>query len=195
MTISIAATCKDKEGNPIVLVGSDTEVILGSERFTDLLMDSKLFRLNNAIVAMSGGGAVAETLKCIQEDKRYLKKVKFNNEADIRQFAKTFFSNYKLLLEQGIATVDETNVGVLVVATPTAIYSVYNDLTVFQHSSFIVSGSGDSVARGAMAVLMKRLKNRGTEDKLRKVLKEAITVACECVLGCGGNPVVLKPGE
>lgn len=168
---------------------------MGSERFTDLTMDSKLFRINDSIVAMSGGGAVAETLKMIQEDKRYLKKVKFKSEKDIRDFAKTFFSNYKLLMEQGIASIDETSMGVLIVATPTAIFSIYNDLTVFQHNSFVVSGSGDSIARGLMTALMEPLKKKGTEDRLRKVLHKTITKTCEIVLGCGGRPVILKPGE
>lgn len=195
MTICVACTTKDDQGNPIVLIGSDTEVCLGNERLADLDLDSKLYALGPIVVGISGSGSVAETLKILQEDKRFVKKIKYQTEKDIRDFAMTFFSNYKALLEQGVATADDTSVGALLVATPTAIYSVYNDLTVFKHKHFCVTGAGDSVARGLMLALMEPLKKKGTEAKLRKVLKKALLKTCENVVYCGGPIVIMKPGE
>src|SRR5882672_1500928 len=125
MTICIAAKTRTPSGEVVTMVGSDTEFVVGNDyRALDLENDSKIFKINDALIAYSGHGAVGEVLKELQREKSYLDITKFQTEEDLTLFAKAFFSQYKLFMEQGIATVDETNVGALLVATPENIYSV-----------------------------------------------------------------------
>lgn len=193
MTICCAAKINTKKG-PVVLAASDSEVILSNERLLDIDLDSKLFVFGEAVVAMSGGGAVAEALEILLEDKVFMKKVKFKTRRDIRNFGKALFGGYKLLVEESVVTsLDETNVGCILVATPTDIWSIFADLSIFNHKSFFVTGSGDSIAKGILTVLLRRLGDCATEEDLRKVLTETIETTGSIVLGCGGVTSLVKP--
>ena len=197
MTVVCAVKVETPQGI-LVSIGADTEVTSGEIRLVDIVNKHKLFRINDFVIAISGGGPVAEAIEDLQEDKIFMKHAKIKNKRDARMIASEVFAGMKSIVESSAADFSDIkpSIGGLLIATPTAIYGVCADLSVFEYSRFYCEGIGASVAFGVLEEKYKALKNKEVTYKdLHDLLKDAIIATSKHILGCNKDYMIehVKP--
>lgn len=189
MTICCVAKIKDpKTDKYITVVGSDSEISDSTERLLGVVGASKVVKLNNAYVCISGQGPIMEAVEDLQEEPEF--KLIINNKKDVRDLCSTIMSRMKEIAEEGVISNDIVeHLGLLLVAIPGRIFAVYNDLSVFEFEQFQTNGAGASIARGALQVHYNQLmlKKHITPRQLEDAVYNSIHIANTYTLGCGGK--------
>ena len=184
MTICISCKYLKEDGTHGTLAASDSEVSVGEKRLLGISgSDNKMVSFPGAVVSMSGNGCVYEALLMLREDEKFSKRVQFRTRKDIREFALNFSAQYKHLTEQATIDANELTVGVLVIATPDKIWSVFCDLSIFEHEYFYYTGSGGATALG----LLTHYNPSFNKEELRDFLVKTIQTVSVSDLGCGGQ--------
>lgn len=196
MTVCVGAKLLDAEGNvKAVRIATDSQVSLSSRRMVGISKSCfKAIEFPGAVVAASGSGCVFEALSILKNDQKFIDKVQFRNRDDVRLFAADFCEEFNTLLDGAPCEKSDTQMGVLLVATDNALYSVYSDRSVFEHDWFNTSGSGGEMADILMwAYYEDYLTPESTEEDLEALLTKVITKVCEREDGCGLPCVIYKP--
>ena len=196
MTVCVGAKLLDAEGNvKAVRIATDSQVSLSSRRMIGISKSSfKAIEFPGAVVAASGSGCVFEALSILKNDQKFMSKVQFRNREDIRLFAADFCEEFNTLLDGAPCEKSDTQMGVLLIATENALYSVFSDRSVFEHDWFNTSGSGGEMADILMwAYYEDYLSPESTEEDLEALLTKVITKVCEREDACGLPCVIYKP--
>lgn len=183
MTIGIAAKYLKEDGTCGVLAACDSEVTVGDRRLQGISSsDNKMVSFPGGIVLMSGNGCVYEALLMMREDEKYSRRVQFRTRKDIREFALNFAAQYKALTEQAPMDAAELTVGVLLVATPDKVWSIFCDLSIFEHDHYYYTGSGGASASG----ILHSYSPTFDKEELTGFLVHTIQTVSYSDLGCGG---------
>lgn len=194
MTVCAALKVVNENGSTFTIIGTDSEITVGSERLLGVIGDNKLFQLGEAVIAIAGAAVLGEVLYTMQSDEEYIPN--FKTKDGVREFVAYFFDLLKELAEISISPSDILNsVDPLLIATPEHIWAVFTDLSIMEFEESYCIGSGWATAQAVIYDRMKDLKDLGDfirfED-LEFILQRALEVASVFTQGCGGKIITTR---
>lgn len=194
MTICIACKVTRPDGTVITRTASDSEVSFGSKRLRGITKScEKVIQFNGASVAASGSGCVFEALDILKTDQEYANNVQFKTRADIRTFAIDLYTELDSLVDQAKISKEDVSIGAILITTETTVWSIYQDLSIFEFDEWTCTGSGADTAYGLMLSEYRRLDNCCSEEALENMLIDVIERTCEAEQGCGPPVKVYTP--
>lgn len=166
-----------KKGNKVV-IGADS--FYGSQYSRLHSSDtSKLFRIENFVVGISGISEYREAI----EDLKWKKKITKKKHA--REFVGAVNRKIRDLYADGWVADPEKSAksGQLIIATPKRIFEVYNNMSSFEFDRYTAEGAGMTEALGALESLYDLIEDPA------EVLERALLTTCKL------NPMCAEPLE
>ncbi|MBK8220965.1 MAG: hypothetical protein IPK73_08080 [Candidatus Obscuribacter sp.] len=147
MTILVAV----KKGGRVFL-GADRMMTSGSEYAVDVVNGSKIIKLKHAYIATSGYTLLDNCIEHLYRTRHAMMENKFSNRHEVFQFFLDLFGELKknyTLVDTGKDTFAAIY-NVFLVATPTSIYSISQNLSVTEYGNFAARGAGSDFAKGCL---------------------------------------------
>ncbi|HNG21995.1 MAG TPA: hypothetical protein PLI59_22590, partial [Candidatus Obscuribacter sp.] len=138
MTILVAV----KKGGRVFL-GADRMMTSGSEYAVDVVNGSKIIKLKHAYIATSGYTLLDNCIEHLYRTRHAMMENKFSNRHEVFQFFLDLFGELKknyTLVDTGKDTFAAIY-NVFLVATPTSIYSISQNLSVTEYGNFAARGA------------------------------------------------------
>lgn len=197
MTICCAVKFEGK-----VVIASDSEITYDEySKLTDVSGSPKIYQFKDCYVAISGMSPMGEALDIMQNDPDFMAGFNVKTRQDVRSFTEVLYATLKMVVDDSLTSGDIVqHAGMSIMATPTGIYSLWQDLSVLEHHNFVCVGAGGPSARAALEVLYEDLVKvqkavvKGfydTEERqwevIERITTRAVNVAIKHNLGCGGK--------
>lgn len=172
MTISIAAL-----KNGVVVIGSDTlESQAGIKAY-----ETKLIKIKDCYVSTCGLSNVQRIIEGLSRSNDWCEAFKIDDVQDAQMFGQEIFD---ILNEQTKKWPPDSDdmVEEILVATPTKVFRISRWGVAWEIKEFCCIGSGSSFAYGALKKSwIKESRN------LKKLVSEALEIACFFSTSCGGD--------
>lgn len=186
MTITAAIMYED-----VAYIGSDSLVVCGSKKLTDLKNHSKIIKFDNFLVGYAGLASIRMAVLEVKNSPEYKRKsfLKMRSENDATKFATAVADKLDMILENNpiFKKDQDMETGQLIILSKSGIYHIDELSGVVAHNNFCAIGSGQDFSFGAYEVLKKYLN----KDNVEETLKECINVSCIHSNLCEG-PIVME---
>ena len=195
MTVCGLARLVSPTGEVFITAASDSEVSATDTRLYGLVDKSKLFKVKDSVVAISGSGSCAEAVEDLLMDRTFLDTLDLCTRQGVRALGEQIYTLFKETAERSLTPEVVQHAGSILIGTPNAIYKMYPDFSCYAFLEFSGTGIGEESFVAAMTVLMRQLKelDNPSHDDLDRAIKEAVEVACTHCLHCNPPVHLMRP--
>ena len=187
MTIVAVARVFNKKGEVFISACSDSEISGDETRDVGIVDATKIIKVKDALICVSGSGPILEVLEDLAEDKKFLRGLDLTTKKGVRMIGEQAYGCLKYVYESiPVNIASDDVVGPLLIATPINIWVVQHDLVTYEIEQVYAAGVGADTFLGAFDAFVQKTEDFDHET-LDKILKDAVQITNKRVLHCGGK--------